>query len=104
MVMNSEFLMLLKQGSEDREVLKNAMNLSDAQLSMVINSPAGQGLLSCGSRGIVSIGGAPFPKTSKLYKALTSNLKELTEIAEKERRDAAKKEKEAKNLSTIEEE
>ena len=49
-VANSEFLVLLRQGSEDiKKILDSVPEISDAQIKYIRNSPKGTGLLKHGN-------------------------------------------------------
>lgn len=84
MLANSQFLILLDQAATDRAVLKKMLNLSDDQESFITNAEKGCGLLICG-KDIIPIEDE-FPKDNEIYKAITTNLKELREYGELEKK------------------
>ena len=74
MLSNSEFVVLMKQSGTDSEKMAEVLNISEAQLKFVINSPAGCGLIKCGSAVI------PFDnqigKETELYQIYNTNIHE----------------------------
>lgn len=98
MLQNSAMLQILAQGAPDREKLQQLLNLSDQQLSYITNAPKGQGLMYFGGKGVIPFGGAPFPKGTMLYRALTSDMKEIRAYELQEEREKAKKDKAEKNI------
>ena len=72
---NSDFVYLLNQGKDDRDILAKRLNISKEQLAFVTNSPAGSGLIIYGSVII------PFKdkmnKNMKLYKLMTTKPEEV---------------------------
>lgn len=74
MLQNSEFLVLLAQKDEDLSVLKQMLNLSDAQAKYIDTDEPGKGLIKLGKRII------PFenkiPKSSLMYKICSTKFKE----------------------------
>lgn len=95
MLQNCEFIEVLKQAAPDREKLQPLLNLSDQQISYITNSPRGQGLLYMGARGTCPFY-SQFPKGNSIYKCLTSDLKEIKQFEEQEKRDKAKRDKETR--------
>ena len=75
MLSNSDFIQMLNQATPDRRELAKLLNISDTQLSFVTNSNAGQGLLFCGNSIIPFVD--QFPKNTKLYRMMTTNLAEM---------------------------
>ena len=75
MLSNSDFIQMLNQATSDRRELAKLLNISDTQLSFVTNSNAGQGLLFCGNSIIPFVD--QFPKNTKLYRMMTTNLAEM---------------------------
>lgn len=71
---NTVFIMMLSQSPVDRANLASLYNISDAQLTYITNSPAGQGLIYTGETIIPFIDN--FPKDTKLYKVMTSKPEE----------------------------
>lgn len=76
MLQNSEFLVLLAQKDKDLSVLKQMLNLSDAQAKYIDTDEPGKGLIKLGKRII------PFenkiPKSSLMYKICSTKFKETT--------------------------
>lgn len=85
MIANSEFVVLLKQANTDSAKMSETIGVSEAQLRFVSNSPAGTGLIKCGSVVI------PFDnrisKDNELYRLYNTNIHE--KIAEQKRMEAA---------------
>lgn len=79
MISNSEFMMLLNQGSLDKDVLRGVFEVSNAQLSYVNGVERGTGLLKFGSKII------PFDNTvekeSRLYQLFNTNFHEIAASA-----------------------
>lgn len=67
---NSDFLIMMNQAAGDRNIIAKKLQVSDDQLSFVIDSPVGEGLIKYGSQIV------PFrnkvPKDTKLYKLITT--------------------------------
>ena len=70
MLANSEFIVMLNQASTDRLELAKLLNISDTQLSSITNVDAGHGLIKVGS-SLVPFANK-FPKSTKLYKLMTT--------------------------------
>lgn len=70
MLSNSEFLIMLNQGSTDKEKLANIINISDEQMSYIIDVSPGCGLIKVGS-ALVPFENK-FPKNTKLYKLMST--------------------------------
>lgn len=96
MLQNCSMLRILNQLGTDRENLKRYLNMSDANMEYITNSPPGQGIIYTGKQVI------PFryeiPKETKLYRLLTTNPKELHEYELEEQREQARLAKQAKNI------
>lgn len=73
------------------------MNLSNAQVSYITNSPRGQGLLYTGKNVIPFY--SQFPKNNDIYKCLTSDMKEIKAFEEAEKREKSRQSKENKNIT-----
>ena len=77
MLSNSEFVVIMKQSGTDSEKMEEVLNVSAEQLRYVMNSPAGTGLIKCGSVII------PFDnqigKNTELYKIYNTNIHEIIE-------------------------
>lgn len=70
MLANSEFIIMLNQAPTDRIELAKLLNISDNQLSYITNVGAGHGLIKVGSSLIPFAN--KFPKSTKLYKLMTT--------------------------------
>ena len=70
MLSNSEFLIMLNQGSTDKEKLANIINISDEQMSYIIDVSPGCGLIKVGS-SLVPFENK-FPKNTKLYQLMST--------------------------------
>ena len=77
MLANSEFVALLKQAPTDSQKLAKVIDISEAQLKYVVNSPSGMGLIKHGSIVV------PFDNLidhdNDLYKLFSTNLQEKIE-------------------------
>lgn len=74
MLANSEFIIMLNQGSTDREELAKLLLISDDQLKHITNVETGHGLVKVGS-DLVPFE-RKFPKNTELYKLMTTKLGE----------------------------
>ena len=74
MLANSEFIIMLNQGSTDREELAKLLQISDDQLKHITNVETGHGLVKVGS-DLVPFE-RKFPKNTELYKLMTTKLGE----------------------------
>ena len=70
MLANSEFIIMLNQASTDRQQLAELLNISDQQMSDVINVEAGHGLIKIGNSLVPFVN--KFPKNTKLYKLMST--------------------------------
>lgn len=70
MLSNSEFIVMHNQAASDRERLSKLLNISNEQMSYIINADAGCGLIRIGS-AIVPFKNE-FPKNTELYKLMTT--------------------------------
>lgn len=84
MLSNCNFIQILNQAAADREQLRVLLNLSDAQVDVVTSAPKGQGLIYTGSNCVAFH--SVFPKDNSIYRCLTSNMREIKEYEEQERR------------------
>ena len=75
MLSNSEFIQLFNQAPNDRAKLAEILEISDTQLSFITGADPGSGLLICGDNAIIPFTNQ-YPKTSKLYKYMTTKLDE----------------------------
>ena len=97
MLQNCCFIEILAQAGPDREKLESILNLSQAQVSYITNSPRGQGLLYTGKNVIPLY--SQFPKDNDIYKCLTSDMKEIKAFEEAEKRERSRQSKEEKHIS-----
>ena len=74
MLSNSEFVIMLNQGSTDRDDLANLLQISDDQMKHITNVDAGHGLVKLGS-ALVPFE-RKFPKDTELYKLMTTKIGE----------------------------
>ena len=74
---NSDFIYMLNQAGEDRQILAKQLNISPHQLSYVTNSNASEGLLFYGNVIIPFVD--HFPKDTELYRLLTTRPEDLAE-------------------------
>lgn len=74
MLQNCNFIQILGQAGPDRENLRHLLNLSEANVEYITNSPPGQGLIYTGKNVIPFRG--KIAKDTKIYRLLTSNPKE----------------------------
>lgn len=72
---NSDFIMMLSQGSEDREILAKHLNISEEQLAFVTQAGVGQGLLFYGD--VILPFEDHFPANMELYKIMTTKMSEV---------------------------
>ncbi|UHR02954.1 conjugal transfer protein TraE [Peptoniphilus sp. GNH] len=72
---NSDFVLMLNQGSGDREILAQTLKISRDQLSYITNRGPGEGLIYYG--GIIIPFIDKFPKDTKLYKLMTTKPDEI---------------------------
>ena len=96
MLQNCCYLAILSQSGPDRDRLREILNLSDTQISYITNAPRGQGLLYTGSNLVPFY--SRFPKGNDIYRALTSDLKEIKAFEEMEKRQEIRAKKEMKNV------
>ena len=83
------FIQILNQSSdENRERLKNILNLSESSLSYITSAPIGQGLFYTGQNTVPFF--SRFPEDNDIFPMLTSDMKQLREIEEKKRRERAR--------------
>lgn len=79
---NCDFVLMLNQAPLDRNELAAMYNISDAQCEYVTNADSGQGILYTG-KTIVPFTNK-FPTNTKLYKAMTTKVGEVSLIKEKQ--------------------
>lgn len=75
MLANSEFIIMLNQGSTDRDELAKLLQISDDQMKHITNVGNGHGLIKVGS-DLVPFE-RKFPKDTKLYKLMTTKISDL---------------------------
>ena len=75
MLSNSEFIIMLNEGSTDREDLANLLQISETQMTHITNVEVGHGLVKVGS-ALVPFE-RKFPKNTELYKLMTTKVGEL---------------------------
>lgn len=78
MLSNCDFVQMLNQAPLDRNALAELLNISTTQLSYITNSSPGEGLIYTGSSILPFIDN--FPKNTRMYRAMTSKLEEVTKI------------------------
>ena len=90
MLSNCNFIQMLNQAPNDRLQLMQLLNLSESQTDVITSAPRGQGLIFTGTNCVPFA--SSFPKTTKdggvhpIYRVLTSNMKELREYEEMDKR------------------
>ena len=72
---NSDFIVMLSQGSEDRNILAKHLNISDEQLAFVTHAGVGQGLLFYGD--VILPFEDHFPTDTELYRIMTTKMSEV---------------------------
>ena len=77
---NSDFVYMLNQAAGDRQILAQQLNISPHQLSYVIHSGEGEGLLFYGNVILPFVD--HFPTDLALYKIMTTKLSDISETKE----------------------
>ena len=77
---NSDFIYMLNQASDDRNILAQRLNISPHQLSYVTNSGEGEGLLFYGNVILPFVD--RFPTELELYRIMTTKLSEVQDEKE----------------------
>ena len=72
---NSDYIYMLNQNAEDREVLAKALSISPQQLAYVTYSEAGEGLLFYGDVILTFVD--KFPKDTEMYRVMTTKPDEV---------------------------
>lgn len=72
MLANSEFIIMLNQGSTDREDLANLLQISETQMTHITNVEVGHGLVKVGS-ALVPFE-RKFPKNTELYSLMSTKM------------------------------
>ncbi len=75
---NSDFVMMFNQGSGDKNILAERLDISKEQLKYVTGAKEGTGLLSYG--GIILPFEDDYPKDTELYKVMTTKLHEIVPL------------------------
>ena len=78
---NSDFVYLLNQSAEDRDIIAKAFNISPSQMLHVTHSGPGQGLIIYDNVILPFVD--KFPTDIELYKLLTTKLSEVVAAEEK---------------------
>ena len=73
---NSDFIIMLNQAADDRQILASTLNISPHQLSYVTHSGEGEGLLFYGNVILPFVD--HFPTNLELYRIMTTKLSEVT--------------------------
>ena len=89
MLQNCNFIQILGQAGPDRDSLRHILNLSEANVEYITNSPPGQGLIYTG-KNVIPFSGS-IPKDTKIYRLLTSNPKEKHEYELERQREERKR-------------
>ena len=77
---NSDFIYMLNQVADDRQILADQLNISPHQLSYVTHSGEGEGLLFYGNVILPFVD--RFPTDLELYRIMTTKLTEVKEAKE----------------------
>ncbi|WP_461247893.1 TraG/VirB4 family ATPase, partial [Treponema sp. R6D11] len=80
MLSNSDYIYMLNQATLDRNELSHLLNISDAQMQYVTNTPPGHGLIFKGDAVLPFTD--KFPTDTQLYKMMTTNFNEEEEKAQ----------------------
>ena len=99
MLSNCNFVQILNQSPSDRDHLKELLNLSQSQVEVITSAPNGQGLIYTGDNVVPFY--SVFPKGNSIYRCLTSNMKEIREYEEEDRRKRVHEQKTEKKRSLI---
>ena len=75
---NSDFVIMFNQGSGDKDILAERLQISPEQLKYVTGAREGTGLLSYG--GVILPFEDNYPKDSELYKVMTTKLNEIVPL------------------------
>ena len=78
MLSNSEFVIMLNQAASDRAKLAELLNISNEQLSYITNADPGCGLIKYGGYLVPFVN--RFPKDTELYKLMTTNPNDKSQI------------------------
>ena len=93
---NSDFVLMLNQGADDRAILEKHLTISPEQLKYVTYSEAGEGLLFYGN--VILPFADHFPKDTLLYRIMTTRVSENEKLLREEelKREPPAAEKESK--------
>ena len=92
------FIQILNQSSdENRERLKNILDLSDSAVEYITNAPIGQGLFYTGRNTVPFY--SRFPEDNDIFPLLTSDMKQLREIEERKHREQARQAQEQRRVA-----
>ena len=72
---NSDFIMMFNQGSGDKDIVAERLDISLEQLKFVTGAREGTGLLSYG--GVIIPFEDNYPKNTEMYKVMTTKLSEV---------------------------
>ena len=75
---NSDFVLMFNQGSGDKNILAERLNLSPEQLRYVTGAREGCGLISYG--GIILPFEDNYPKDTEMYQVMTTKLSEVVPL------------------------
>lgn len=85
MISNSNFVVMLRQSSTDKQMLADLLNIPESQLKFITETPPGQGLIYTGEKSIVPFINVIGP--GKLYDAMTTKVGEKKiEIVEEKKK------------------
>lgn len=74
--------------ANERAQVQALLNLSDSVMDFVTNAPRGQGIIYTGTSAVPFY--AAFPKENDIYRAITSDMKEIMAYKEQETRERMK--------------
>lgn len=78
MLANSDFLLLLSQSKQDAEVLRDLLQLSDANMRHIRSKKKGAGLLIAGSKLIPYMN--EYDRTTELYRMFTTKFDDIVDM------------------------
>ena len=88
MISNCNFVQILNLMANERAQVQALLNLSDSVMDFVTNAPRGQGIIYTGTSAVPFY--AAFPKENDIYRAITSDMKEIMAYKEQETRERMK--------------
>lgn len=74
MISNSNFVVMLRQSTSDKQMLAELLNIPESQLKFITETPQGQGLIYTGEKSIIPFINVIGP--GKLYDAMTTKVGE----------------------------